>query len=373
MGYAYSSFIASSLGWQWSFIIEALASIPLTVYFLYVSSQDDTTSNMHNEARSKSPMMVEMNSSSSQAHPLTDWEEENNATSRSNSSTESIEATQPISSLLLLWEEALMLMSNSIFLSLVAGYAAQTATLMGISTFGSAFMMGLGIFETESESSTMFGVLISIAGIIGTPLGGILTDYVTTKRDSTIHGDSVQDGSSSSSSSGSGTTSSKNNICLQNISELIYWSSFVGTILLCLLYFITSKALYLLVVTVGCAFLFLTTSAIAMGTMLTVPKDSRAFSLGVNTVCIHLFGDVPSPIITGYLKDQLASGCSASSTSSRGDGDGGGGDVSSSPACRADEDGLRMTMFIVFAWCFFSVIFFWVAWRISLKRSLLIL
>ena len=210
-----------------------------------------------------------------------------------------------------------MLMSNSIFLSLVAGYAAQTATLMGISTFGSAFMMGLGIFKTESESSTMFGVLISIAGIIGTPLGGILTDFVTTKR-AAVHSN---DGVSIKDDSSHYTT-------LQNISELIYWSSFVGTILLCLLYFITSKALYLLVVTVGCAFLFLTTSAIAMGTMLTVPKESRAFSLGVNTVCIHLFGDVPSPIITGYLKDQLASACSSSS-SSRGDG----GDVSSSPAC----------------------------------------
>ena len=43
----------------------------------------------------------------------------------------------------------------------------------GLSTFGSAFMMGLGYFNTESESSTIFGALICMSGIVSTPLGGI--------------------------------------------------------------------------------------------------------------------------------------------------------------------------------------------------------
>ena len=366
MGYAYSSFIASSLGWQWSFIIEALVSIPLTGYFLYVSSQEDTTTNN----KVKKISTIEMHVSSSKARPMAEWdatrvtdmtvEENGNGISGndniSDSSSESIKPSRWMASLLLFREEAIMLISNSIFMSLVAGYAAQTATLMGISTFGSAFMMGLGIFQTESESSTMFGILISIAGIIGTPLGGLLTDHAT--RGNEIGG---------TNKSGSSSEDSINvNSRLQKICELIYWSSFVGTVILCLLYFIANKALYLLLVTMGCAFLFLTTSAIAMGTMLTVPTESRAFSLGVNTVCIHLFGDVPSPIIAGYLKGQLAPSCSASSS-----GSSDSGEVSSSPACRADGAGLRMTMFIIFAWCYFSVIFFWVAWRITLKRTLL--
>lgn len=38
--------------------------------------------------------------------------------------------------------------SKPLFLCLVAGYAAQTAMLIGLSTFGSAFMMGLGYFDT---------------------------------------------------------------------------------------------------------------------------------------------------------------------------------------------------------------------------------
>ena len=44
---------------------------------------------------------------------------------------------------------------------------------IGLSTFGSAFMMGLGYFKTQTESSTTFGALICVSGIVATPLGGI--------------------------------------------------------------------------------------------------------------------------------------------------------------------------------------------------------
>jgi hypothetical protein len=37
-----------------------------------------------------------------------------------------------------------VVLSRPLFLCLVCGYAAQTAMLIGLSTFGSAFMMGLG-------------------------------------------------------------------------------------------------------------------------------------------------------------------------------------------------------------------------------------
>ena len=39
-------------------------------------------------------------------------------------------------------------------------------------------MMGLGYFDTESESSTTFGALICMSGMIATPLGGVILDRV---------------------------------------------------------------------------------------------------------------------------------------------------------------------------------------------------
>ena len=38
-------------------------------------------------------------------------------------------------------------------------------------------MMGLGYFKTQTESSTTFGALICVSGIVATPLGGIGESY----------------------------------------------------------------------------------------------------------------------------------------------------------------------------------------------------
>lgn len=79
------------------------------------------------------------------------------------------------------FEEFGVVFSRPLFIFLVAGYAAQTAMLIGLSTFGSAFMMGMGYFDTESESSTIFGGLICLSGVIATPLGGMVLDRMLTK------------------------------------------------------------------------------------------------------------------------------------------------------------------------------------------------
>ena len=81
--------------------------------------------------------------------------------------------------------------------------------------------------------------------------------------------------------------------------------------------------------------------------MLAVPIRHRAFAVAFTSLCIHSFGDVPSPIITGYMKDKLAPDCAGSDDQ-----------VSSTPACRDDEAGLRLTMLIVSLWLFWSVFFF---------------
>lgn len=90
---------------------------------------------------------------------------------------------------------------------------------------------------------------------------------------------------------------------------------------------------------------------------------NRSFAIALTSVCIHIFGDVPSPIITGLLKDLLAPRCAPTPNHSptlytalfyTGD--------SASSECRADGKGLRLTMLIVSLWLFASVFFFGAAW-----------
>lgn len=90
---------------------------------------------------------------------------------------------------------------------------------------------------------------------------------------------------------------------------------------------------------------------------------NRSFAIALTSVCVHIFGDVPSPIITGLLKDLLAPRCAPTphhtptfytALSYTGD--------SASSECRADGKGLRLTMLIVSLWLFASVFFFGAAW-----------
>ena len=98
----------------------------------------------------------------------------------------------------------------------------------------------------------------------------------------------------------------------------------------------------------------------------------------MTSVCVHVFGDVPSPIITGLLKDLLAPGCSPplvvkENTSLPSnerlvfmDLTG----TSNSSECRAEGHGLRLTMLIVSLWLLVSVMFFGMAWYYSYAADL---
>ena len=111
-------------------------------------------------------------------------------------------------------------------------------------------------------------------------------------------------------------------------------------------------------------------------------------------MCVHIFGDVPSPVITGLLKDFLAPNCSPPlspnvSPSSLNITDNVilhlPGSLSSifsqslplsisleeykgaanSIECRADGHGLRLTMLIVSLWLFMSALWFAFAFYLS--------
>ena len=83
--------------------------------------------------------------------------------------------------------------------------------------------------------------------------------------------------------------------------------------------------------------------------MLSVPEQHRGFAVALNSVIIHAFGDVPSPVIAGIIKDNLAPGCTGNDIDDK---------TSSSPACREDSDGLRLTMLIISLWLLWCVLLF---------------
>lgn len=71
----------------------------------------------------------------------------------------------------------------------------------------------------------------------------------------------------------------------------------------------------------------------------------------------HLFGDVPSNLVIGWLKTKLAPDCSGSDDA-----------VYTSDECRGDADGVRLTIFIANVWLFWCVILFFAAYWMSNRR-----
>lgn len=180
------------------------------------------------------------------------------------------------------------------------------------------------------ESSSFFGTVVSVAGIIGFPLGGMLLDFMTSR-----------------SKHERGHTHSE----LIRATLLMIGTSIVGCFFFTMAYWIDSKTLFIIDLFFGCLFVFLCSSAIAIAILLSVPVENRAIAIAFCSIVIHMLGDVPSPLIVGYIKDDLAPGCT-------GDDD----EVSTSESCRDDAHGLRVTMLMVSLWFAWCILFFWFAW-----------
>lgn len=359
IGYAYSAALAETIGWQFSFFFEGAVML---LFF---------------------PFLIKIN-----PHFAVEGHESRRGSKDFTHGDQNAEVPSIV-------DEFRSLFSSSVYILVVAGYAMQTGAVIGVSTFGSAFLMGLGYFNTETESSTVFGIMVSIAGVIATPLGGIVLDklaasYIDQKNAR------LQDQRGNNGNGGENSATEKINREIQNITGhmdnsniqgtdeeddeeivvptidtekeratlhsalvVITLVSIVGGVFLCLDYLVYNKVLFTLMIGMGCFFIFMTYSGITMAIMLSVPMQNRAFAMGISTLCIHVFGDVPSPIITGFIKDKLAPGCAGGSSDSS--------SVATSDACRADNQGLRQTMLILTLLLILTVIFFAVAWAEEIR------
>jgi hypothetical protein len=185
-------------------------------------------------------------------------------------------------------EELRAVLSSHIYVFMVLGAAAFTASLAGLGAFGPAILlqrvdgMGERFFSGQTAASTAFGATIAIAGTLGTPLGGFLVDRTS-----------------------GGNECKKLHAALRHtVLATLAGMVLAGTALL-----VDGRWLFLGLLGSGCLLLFSTTTSVTLCVLAAVPHESRAFAIAFNTLVIHMLGDVPSPIAIGALKDELAPGC----------------------------------------------------------------
>lgn len=245
------------------------------------------------------------------------------------------EAPTPKESPGMLGKQLAYLLGSGTYVLIALGYAAFTFTVMGISQFAPLILLALGFFNTEFAASIIFGAVSAFAGVIGTPIGGYLTDLAT-RRAHAAATSALSSAAAMSAATAGGHVPPRSPFRNPRESGPLPfveppWTAtlrearaLTGAITLMIglsavLCVIASAILYLgpdfkwlfLAVLCACVTLSFGTSAgISRATMLVVPPFMRPLALGMLSLLLHALGDVPSPLIFGAMIGAWAPACS---------------------------------------------------------------
>lgn len=161
------------------------------------------------------------------------------------------------------------LLLNRRFNLLVWGYAAQTFSIGAFGVWGPTFLHRIHDLPL-GESSTIFGAMLAVSGLVATLLGGMLA-----------------------------------NVLRRRIPSGYVWVMLLSLVFatpLCFFALMVGNATLSLVgLGASMFFLFLPTGPIASEMFEIVPVHLRASAMALCTFIIHLFGDFGSPTIVGNL------------------------------------------------------------------------
>lgn len=139
LGYVYSAVMAGSVGWQWAFFLEAVMMAPFLI-FVYIKSPQFP---LVGHEVSHFPLCREKKLDEPQPNdPILHRHCVFSDDSRVEQKKSLDLKEKPLSDPPRVWDEFLIVIGIPVYVSICAGYAAQTGSLIGISTFGSAFLMG---------------------------------------------------------------------------------------------------------------------------------------------------------------------------------------------------------------------------------------
>ena len=92
-----------------------------------------------------------------------------------------------------LWRQVTAALADPVYASTALGYAGLTAVLSGLGSFGPLILQGLDFTPCQSSASFTFGACVSVAGLLGTPAGGLLLDRIIARQVTAhlaLHGES---------------------------------------------------------------------------------------------------------------------------------------------------------------------------------------
>lgn len=157
---------------------------------------------------------------------------------------------------------------------IVLGYAAYTFALGGLAYWMPTFLERVRAVP-KATAATHFGLIVLGTGLVGTMAGGWLADYL-----------------------------------LKYTRHSYLWFAGIVTLLAAPVALVAltaaSQAVFLPAIVVAELLLFMSTGPVNAAIVNSVSPLQRASAAALTMVTIHLLGDVPSPVLIGYLSDHLS-------------------------------------------------------------------
>lgn len=252
LGYVYGGLVGGSIGWRAAFWIESLLMLPFAIFGfvtdpIYLKSSLDKL-----EAIPQSDSEAPHTTTEDLHAPLSAGEDKNKALSGG------------------LGSDLLELAKCKAYVTNIIGYTVYNFVLGAYAYWGPK--AGLAIFNLQSADLVFGGVTI-LSGIVGTLCGGLFMDYL-------------------------GST-------LRNLFKLLAVATTVGGVFCFIAFWSSSLITFILFLAIGEFFLFAIQGPVNTVSLVSVHPSLKALAMAMSTVCIHVFGDVPSSPLVGLLQDRI--------------------------------------------------------------------
>lgn len=329
LGYTYAARIGLIFGWQWVFYLECIGILPLIFFCLTVSPDIgylrdmgilDTDLSSNHQSKNELPNVssgeildgsgVEMN-------------------------TSHIPST---------CQEFCAVMNKPIFLFIVLGYAAYTATFVAFLTFGPNYVLSLQFFSDKTKVSIMFGAIASASEFLGTIIGGILADrLINTELMNNI---------------GAEESEMLEDFQKSKALKIMTFSVLIAAGLLLIGVMMRNRIIFLTFLFFGGFVMFIPTSSIMRAIMLSVPRKNRPYALALNTFGKLAFGDILSPIVVALLIKTLAPDCTIVVINDT---------PTLNPNCIKHHQGFTLVVCITVLWLSCSISSWFIAWMMMTR------
>ncbi|GLT85921.1 hypothetical protein SLE2022_040910 [Rubroshorea leprosula] len=163
-----------------------------------------------------------------------------------------------------------VLLCEKVFVVNVLGYIAYNFVIGAYSYWGPK----AGYFIYNMRNADMiFGGMTIFCGILGTLAGGFVLDFLSTS--------------------------------ISNAFKLLSVATFIGAVFCFTAFCLKSMYAFLALFAVGELLVFATQGPVNFVCLHCVKPSLRPLSMAISTVCIHIFGDVPSSPLVGVLQDKV--------------------------------------------------------------------